>query len=99
MRINVKDLGPISSRESGREAKRQLDDLLEKHGHVEIDLSEVSVVSSSWADEVVGRTVEKMGITEFSNRVKLINIGLSNPVITRAIMQRLPGNFSHSADT
>lgn len=83
--------GGAGSRLAARELKRLVVNVLnEGVPHVVLDFEGQTVVSSSFADEVIGKMVADMGFTGFSSRIQLRNM---NPTVVtlvdRAIARRL----------
>lgn len=59
---------------------------------VVIDLSNISVISSSFADEVFGKLVNKIGFMETIGRLEFVNIDSTvKQLIERAFQQRFVG--------
>jgi hypothetical protein len=57
---------------------------------VNVDFSDVALVSSSFADELIGKLFAEFGPLEFMTRFKLINISPTvQQLIDRAISQRM----------
>ena len=55
-----------------------------------LDFSDVGMISSSFADEVIGKLVAELGFSEFCNRVHVQNVNNTiQPLIDRAVAQRL----------
>jgi hypothetical protein len=82
----------VGSRESGREAFNYIENVLRltDSAVVEIDFSEVSIISSSFADEVFGRLFVKLGPITFGSRIKFSNAdGNVKTLIDRAIFLRM----------
>lgn len=83
--------GGAGSRAAAKELRTFLENITNSGaGVVEIDFSGQAVVSSSFADEVVGKLVAKLGFVTFTRRYRLSNM---NPtvagLIDRAIAKRL----------
>ncbi|MFI0940943.1 STAS-like domain-containing protein [Streptomyces sp. NPDC021020] len=91
-RISVLDFEDgLGTRRSAEQVRIKLVNLLNAGiPRLILDFSGVNVVSSSFADEVLGKLALEMGITSFVNRFNLE--GMTNTVMTivnRAISQRL----------
>jgi len=55
-----------------------------------IDFSEISIITSSYADEVFGKAIKELGISTFLSRVQFVNIdNIVKSIIDKAICQRL----------
>jgi anti-sigma regulatory factor (Ser/Thr protein kinase) len=81
----------FGSRESGREARRYLENLLTSvdEAPVHVDFTDVPVISSSFADEVFGKLFVQMGAMKFMRLIKIENtISTVEGLIGRAIDQR-----------
>ena len=81
----------FGSRQSGIEARRYIKNLLglEDNTRVEIDFSNVFVISSSFADEVFGKLFVEMGPLRYMRRVSLRNVAPAvEGLIDRAITLR-----------
>lgn len=91
MVFSVKDeLGQdLGSRSGGRRARQVVENLLREDREVVLDFSDIPVISSSFADEVLGRLFVQMGPRAFMSRIRIQN---ANPtiegLIDRAILQR-----------
>lgn len=91
MILSVKDeiSQELGSRAGGRLVARMVRNLLGDDQVVVLDFADVSVISSSFADEVLGRLFVDLGPMTFANRIEIRN---ANPnirgLIDRAIVQR-----------
>ena len=91
MILSVKDeiRQELGSRAGGRLVARMVRNLLGDDQVVVLDFADVSVISSSFADEVMGRLFVDLGPLTFANRIEIRN---ANPnirgLIDRAIVQR-----------
>ena len=55
-----------------------------------IDFSDITLVSSSFADEVIGKLLVEIGMIEFMGRFELRNMSsMVRQIIERAIQQRM----------
>ena len=62
---------------------------------IEIDFSNISVISSSFADEFVGKLVIELGFYNFNNMVKISNINTTiEAILNRSIYQRMAEVFN-----
>ena len=78
-----------SSREGGAYIRNKLETLLKDGKSIVVDFSDVSLISSSFADEVFGRLFVNLGPVAFANRIHLRKIdGTLQGLIDRAIKQR-----------
>jgi len=83
--------GGYGTRPSGYRLRNKIINLLKEHrGKVILDFTNVSIISSSYADELIGKLVAEWGIVHFANRIEMISV---NPVIhgllTKAVAERL----------
>ncbi len=79
----------LGSRNGGARVRRQLENLLREEDHVVLDFRGVSVISSSFADEVFGRLFVDLGPRAFMSRIVLRNVDPTiDGLIDRAIVQR-----------
>lgn len=88
----------LGSRHSAEQVKIKLLNLLnEGVPRLVLDFEGINVVSSSFADEVLGKLALQMGIVQFINRFRLDNMSETVEVIVnRAIQQRIAeGDSSH----
>jgi anti-sigma regulatory factor (Ser/Thr protein kinase) len=92
IRIVARDIcKTFGSRESGREARLYIENILESvdGAPVHIDFKDVPVISSSFADEVFGKLFVAMGSMKFMRLVQLKNLDSTvEGLIGRAIDQR-----------
>jgi len=81
----------FGSRQSGIEARRYISNVLgnSDESRIEIDFSDVFVISSSFADEVFGKLFLEMGPLRYMRRVSLLNVAPAiEGLIDRAITLR-----------
>ena len=79
----------LGSRRGGARVRRQLENLLSNQDHVVLDFDGVSIISSSFADEVFGRLFVDLGPRAFMSRIVLRNVAPTiDGLIDRAIVQR-----------
>ena len=82
----------VGSRSSGKFARTKLENLMEMYpGHpVNIDFGDISIVSSSFADELLGKLFVRMGALRFMSAVNLQRVSPTvRAVLDRAILQRV----------
>ena len=61
---------------------------------VVIDFTGVSVVSSSFADELIGKLVMEIGFITFTQRVRMNGMNqIIAPIIDRSVAQRMANFF------
>jgi uncharacterized protein DUF4325/histidine kinase/DNA gyrase B/HSP90-like ATPase len=91
-RIRVSGLEEgLSTRKSGEQIRTRLENyLLQGAPRLVLDFSNVSVVSSSFADEVLGKLALKMTLLEFLNRFRMEHMTPTvQAIVNRAITQRI----------
>lgn len=91
-RVAVIDLEEaLGSRAQGAEVRNRLANyILAANSHVILDFSGVGVISSSFADEVLGKLAVEMTELEFRRRVFVDNASITNrALIETAIARRL----------
>jgi len=82
----------MGTRRSGLETRRKVENLLQMlHGsRLVVDLDQVGVMSSSFADELFAKLALRMGIDQYRQRVGLKNLSeINRQLIQRALSQRL----------
>ncbi len=90
VRMAMEDIG-FGSREAGRQIRTKLNNLLSSDARkpVLIDWDGVPVISSSFADEAIGKLFIELGPITFMSRVRNIKMeNLIRGLIDKAIMQR-----------
>jgi STAS-like domain of unknown function (DUF4325) len=93
-RVSVREIEEsLGSRKVGAEIRTRLERYLNAAARVQfvlLDFKGVGVVSSSFADEVLGKLATSMGELEFRRRVSVDNTSVTNrTLIERAISLRL----------
>lgn len=64
--------------------------LLREQHNIAIDFLGVNFISSSYADELIGKLVAEIGFVQFCKRVSIENIAAFNvPIINRSVGQRM----------
>jgi hypothetical protein len=83
-----------ATRQSGLALRRKIRALLDQvQGAIAIDFSNVSVASSSFLDESLGKLIAEIGVLEFQQRIKVIEMSplvreLSNKVIDSRMVSK-----------
>ena len=80
------------SRDAGRALRTKTENLLaaDAENSVTIDFSEVRMISSSFADEYLGKLRLSLGEADFTRRVRIVGLETSvRPVLAGAVSQRL----------
>ena len=86
---NTKSTG---SRDSGLRMRRIIRNLYEMDNtkKISIDMNEVAIMSSSFADELFGKLVKEIGFMRFNQNFTITNVSSTNSnLIERAISQRM----------
>lgn len=93
MIVNLKDFGTsLGSRVLGKEVSNMIN--FEKEGEVILDFNGVKMVTSSFADEVVGKNCAKLGLHNFFDKVQIVNTSEQiKLILKKAIMDRLQENL------
>jgi len=79
----------LGSRQGGRRIRGMIENLLRERRPIILDFDGISVISSSFADEVFGRLFVDMGPHAFMRQITMRNVDLTvGGLIDRAIMQR-----------
>ena len=89
MIVNLKEFGTsLGSRVLGKEVSNMIN--FEKEDEVILDFDEVKMVTSSFADEVVGKNCARLGLHNFFNKVQIINTSEQiKLILKKAIIDRL----------
>ncbi len=86
------EAGSVGSRSAGRLARAKLENLMSMYpGYpANVDFDGISVVSSSFADEFLGKLFVRIGALRFMSAIRLRKVGPSvQSVLDRAILQRV----------
>lgn len=89
MIVKLSEFGTsLGSRVLGKEVSNMIG--FEKEGEIILDFQDVKMVTSSFADEVVGKSCAKLGLHNFFKKVKITNTSEQiKLIIKKAIMDRL----------
>ena len=89
MIVDLKDFGTsLGSRVLGKEVSNMID--FEKEQEIILDFQDVKMVTSSFADEVVGKNCAKLGLHNFFKKVQIINTSEQIKfILKKAIIDRL----------
>lgn len=90
--LNIRDqAGGAGSREAARELKTLIVNILNGGApHVVLDFEGQAVVSSSFADEVIGRMFAEMGMSTFTKKIQLRNMNSTvETLVDRAVARRV----------
>ena len=86
----------IGTRQSGAAIRnRVLNACVDSDSLIAIDFRDVNIVSSSFADELIGKLVATLGFTAFSQRIRLRNMNAVTAGITdRSVRQRITSGLA-----
>ena len=89
MIVNLKEFGTsLGSRILGKEVSNMIN--FEKEDEIILDFQDVKMVTSSFADEVVGKNCAKFGLHNFFNKVQIVNTSEQiKLILKKAILDRL----------
>lgn len=87
--VKLKEFGEsLGSRVLGKEVSNMID--FEKEDEIILDFDEVKIVTSSFADEVIGKNCAKLGLHNFFKKVQIINTSEQiKLILKKAIIDRL----------
>ena len=89
MIVKLKEFGiSLGSRVLGKEVSKMID--FEKEDEVILDFEDVKMVTSSFADEVIGKNCARLGLHNFFKKVQIINTSEQiKLILKKAIIDRL----------
>lgn len=89
MIVDLKEFGTsLGSRVLGKEVSNMID--FEKEQEIVLDFQDVKMITSSFADEVVGKNCDKFGLHNFFNKVQIVNTSEQiKLILKKAILDRL----------
>ena len=89
MIVRLKEFGAsLGSRVLGKEVSNMID--FEKEDEIVLDFEDVKMVTSSFADEVIGKNCTKLGLHNFFKKVQIVNTSEQiKLILKKAIMDRL----------
>lgn len=87
--VKLKEFGEsLGSRVLGKEVSNVVD--FEKEDKIILDFENVKMVTSSFADEVIGQNCSKLGLHDFFGKVQIVNASEQiKLIIKKAIIDRL----------
>lgn len=93
MIVKLSDFGTsLGSRVLGKEVSNMID--FEKEVEIILDFQDVKMVTSSFADEAVGKNCAKLGLHNFFKKVQMVNSSEQiKLILKKAIMDRLQENL------
>lgn len=89
MIVDLKEFGTsLGSRVLGKEVSSLID--FGKEDEIILDFDEVKMITSSFADEVIGKNCAKLGLHNFFKKVQIINTSEQiKLILKKAIIDRL----------
>ena len=95
--IESKGLG-VGTRKSGEKIRNELINIQKQSNRaITLDFKDLNIVSSSFADELIGRLVAEFGFYTFNNAFKMINMNTSiQSIVQRSVAQRMIESFDNN---
>jgi hypothetical protein len=95
MNLQDKESG-VGTRKSGEKIRYEVINLYKQSGKsVTLDFSGITIISSSFADELIGKLVTEFGFYGFNNIFKLKNMNASvQSIVQRSVAQRMMESFN-----
>ena len=89
MIVRLKEFGiSLGSRVLGKQVSNMID--FEKEDEIILDFDEVKMITSSFADEVVGKNCARLGLHNFFKNVQIVNASEQiKLILKKAILDRL----------
>jgi hypothetical protein len=89
----------VGTRKSGEKIRNELINLYKQtNKSITLDFSNINIVSSSFADELIGKLVTEFGFYGFNNIFKLKNMPINvQSIVQRSVGQRMVENMMGSA--
>ena len=86
----------LGTRQSGEKIRNELINVYKQSNKsITLDFSNVNIISSSFADELIGKLVTEFGFYGFNNIIKLRNMGPSvQSIVQRSVAQRMMESFN-----
>lgn len=60
-------------RETGKQVRTELEDKLIKNNEIVLDFKDVSMLTNSFIDELIGKKIKEIGLDEFKKSIHIIN--------------------------
>ena len=60
-------------REAGKQIRIELEDKLIKNNEIVLDFKDVSMLTNSFIDELIGKKIKEIGLDEFKKSIHIIN--------------------------
>lgn len=91
--VRIKDsVSSYGSRRSGYPLRVKIKNLMDMHPKhlVVVDFSGVELITSSFADEVLGKLLIESGAPTFKNRIRLVSLNeINESIVNRSVSQRM----------
>lgn len=89
MIVDLKEFGTsLGTRVLGKEVSSLIN--FEKEDEIVLDFDEVKMITSSFADEVIGKNCAKLGLHNFFKKVRIVNVSEQiKLILKKAIIDRL----------
>ena len=93
--LHEKDSG-VGTRKSGEKIRNELINIYKQSGNnITLDFAKINIISSSFADELMGKLVTEFGFYGFNNIFKLKNMNSNvQSIVQRSVAQRMMESFN-----
>ena len=90
----------VGTRKSGEKIRNELINIYKQSGKsITLDFKDLNIVSSSFADELIGKLVAEFGFYAFNNVFKLKNMNTSvQSIVQRSVAQRMIESFENNSE-
>jgi len=90
----------FGSRKSGAAIRNDVMNIIRESNQVVVlDFSNISIISSSFADELIGRLMVELGIFKFNNVIRLKGLNnLIQGIVQRSVSQRLSASINQNEE-
>ena len=97
--LHKKESG-VGTRKSGEQIRNELINVYKQSNKpITIDFYKIKIISSSFADELIGKLVTEFGFYGFNNIIKLKNMNPSvQSIVQRSVAQRMMESFNGKGD-
>ena len=98
--LHSKESG-VGTRRSGEKIRNEIINVYKQtNKSITLDFANISIISSSFADELIGKLVTEFGFYGFNNIFKLKNMNSNvQSIVQRSVAQRMMESFSGKADS
>jgi hypothetical protein len=88
LKLRIKETFPShSSRPNGKGAREAVTELLDKHEFMTLDF-EATVMTPSFADELIGGLASRLGFDEFHRRISLVGMNEDTEELVKHVVKR-----------